>query len=568
MSDKDLLETIRVEENEIARADDLEFAFKSTFGNFGRFAKVLAAVNTNFVIGGTLKKGTGWNFRVEPVVGICANNQQIAFNSNAYEMTIDKADATNRIDTLFIKGIVNPEGDGPLTQRAFKEDSAIITKAIKIKHVQEIEYILRRGDAGAKTAKSIAEEKLENVIKIAEIFVPAGAENITQCFLHSVNRDLYGETNEGWTNNIDDTMKLHSLLEFQEIIRTCHNKDGSLKNGIVSANNLNLGTGQNEINLNTFALGTKMYGKTKDNTLVQVIDAMESDIGSKSPNGHTHSSLTDGSHVASMPSKDGTLALTSDIPQNLLKYSAQELPDSDKERARLNIDAAKSAHSHTKADITDFTHSHTKADITDFPSSLPASDVYDWAKAETKPTYTTSEIGAAKEEHKHTAYDINNLGLEPLGFNFKDYIDICSNKVITANDSVVRAIYRAAALTIGCVHFFPFDKSGIISEQVTGRYIVDIKISELVSKDNFFNLAGLERTYVNILYRVTNKPLVQVNFINDLERSVDFTSIAFAGASESYITKIPAGEVYRYMNIELNGAPIQYQICMLIHVVY
>lgn len=39
-------------------------------------------------------------------------------------------------------------------------------------------------------------------------------------------------------------------------------------------------------------------------------------------------------------------------------------------------------------------HTHLVTDITDFPTSLPASDVHDWAKAETKPTYTHEEVGA------------------------------------------------------------------------------------------------------------------------------------------------------------------------------
>lgn len=38
-------------------------------------------------------------------------------------------------------------------------------------------------------------------------------------------------------------------------------------------------------------------------------------------------------------------------------------------------------------------HTHKKADITDFPTSMPASDVKAWAKADTKPTYTKSEVG-------------------------------------------------------------------------------------------------------------------------------------------------------------------------------
>lgn len=38
-------------------------------------------------------------------------------------------------------------------------------------------------------------------------------------------------------------------------------------------------------------------------------------------------------------------------------------------------------------------HTHTKAQITDFPTSMPASDVSAWAKAPTKPTYTKAEVG-------------------------------------------------------------------------------------------------------------------------------------------------------------------------------
>ena len=57
-----------------------------------------------------------------------------------------------------------------------------------------------------------------------------------------------------------------------------------------------------------------------------------------------------------------------------------------------NIGAAPSSHTHTKSQITDFAHTHTKSQITDFPTSLPASDVKAWAKADTKPSYTGTEV--------------------------------------------------------------------------------------------------------------------------------------------------------------------------------
>lgn len=51
----------------------------------------------------------------------------------------------------------------------------------------------------------------------------------------------------------------------------------------------------------------------------------------------------------------------------------------------------------------DTAHTHTKAQITDFPTSMPASDVYAWAKAASKPSYTASEVGAASAGHNHDA---------------------------------------------------------------------------------------------------------------------------------------------------------------------
>lgn len=56
------------------------------------------------------------------------------------------------------------------------------------------------------------------------------------------------------------------------------------------------------------------------------------------------------------------------------------------------------------------THNHTKAQITDFPTSMPASDVYAWAKEETKPEYTYTEVGAAASSHSHSYLPLSGGG--------------------------------------------------------------------------------------------------------------------------------------------------------------
>lgn len=64
-------------------------------------------------------------------------------------------------------------------------------------------------------------------------------------------------------------------------------------------------------------------------------------------------------------------------------------------------------------------HKHTKSEITDFPSSLPASDVYSWAKAQNKPTYTASEVGARPNTWTPSPSDIG-LKTEALTYHYED----------------------------------------------------------------------------------------------------------------------------------------------------
>ena len=75
----------------------------------------------------------------------------------------------------------------------------------------------------------------------------------------------------------------------------------------------------------------------------------------------------------------------------------------------VKLDITDFAHTHTKSDITDFAHTHTKSEIVDFPESMPASDVYPWAKAETKPIYTATEVGAIPASDKGSANGVAEL---------------------------------------------------------------------------------------------------------------------------------------------------------------
>lgn len=92
---------------------------------------------------------------------------------------------------------------------------------------------------------------------------------------------------------------------------------------------------------------------------------------------------SDGIFRSAMKYTDGEISRLEDtvIPDNV---ATLEQKITDLNQSVVNLQDAKAKKVHT----------HLVADITDFPTSLPASDVHDWAKAETKPTYTHEEVGA------------------------------------------------------------------------------------------------------------------------------------------------------------------------------
>lgn len=91
----------------------------------------------------------------------------------------------------------------------------------------------------------------------------------------------------------------------------------------------------------------------------------------------------------------------------------------------------------------------TLAVTDDIPTSLPASDVKDWAKADSKPTYTFAEITEKPEKftpdtHTHTITEVTDLQTTLDGKAAKNHVHD-SEKVTNWNNAVVSGAYYAAA---------------------------------------------------------------------------------------------------------------------------
>ena len=87
--------------------------------------------------------------------------------------------------------------------------------------------------------------------------------------------------------------------------------------------------------------------------------------------------------------------------------------------------------------------------LNDIPTTLPASDVKDWAKADTKPTYTFAEITEKPEKftpdtHTHTISEVTDLQTALDGKAAKNHVHD-SEKVTNWNNAIISGAYYAAA---------------------------------------------------------------------------------------------------------------------------
>ena len=253
--------------------------------------------------------------------------------------------------------------------------------------------------------------------------------------------------------------------------------------------------------------------------------------------GAEKSGTSDGIFRSAMKYTDGEISRLEDtvIPDNV---ATLEQKITDLNQSVVSLQDAKAEKVHT----------HLVANITDFPTSLPASDVYDWAKAETKPTYTHDEVGALSssthipstleemtdDQNHRTVSDVEkktwNAKSEFSG-SYNDLTDVPEIKQLTDD---LKAKYDNAA-TLATTNKNTLDthaiqtkelleglKNGYVEYQLTW-----IENEEVVSTGKFISQDGWKRTtYVDICD--AEKIFVPSSFsVNDLPDSFLYTAVWF-----------------------------------------
>lgn len=235
----------RVQPNEVIKADDVNSGYEFAISNVCLAFQSILDTNKNFVIGGKVEKGQNLSIKINPVFGVNIDDgfKPVVETDVISTYSIEPASSSNRVDTVLIRGVFESTTKG---QRAFID---FATGGKQLQDVDtrtelKLEVNIIQGESGSVKAP----DTILGWIKIAEIFVPATAINISDCTIYPVSADIPDAENDGWTNDKTATYNFGSLSSFRALIRNQHNIDGSHKDGVIGKKELNLtGTDGNKI---------------------------------------------------------------------------------------------------------------------------------------------------------------------------------------------------------------------------------------------------------------------------------------------------------------------------------
>lgn len=243
-SENSTFNTSIVTGNEIVKAEDFNFGFESLVLNISKFAQMIFDCNQDFVIGGKVVVDSGTNVRVQPVFGVCSSTKEpFGMTELSDIISITQDDYHSRVDIIEAKGewVTYDE-----QQRAFNDlDYDIVTyQNIDVKQRLKVVYRVKNGINDSLTAP----ETDEGWVKIAEINYNKGAVELEQNDIHNITSDVAGLENSEWTNEKTKTYNVNYISHINERFRGEHNEDGTHKDGIIHAKQVDFGVGAEQVN--------------------------------------------------------------------------------------------------------------------------------------------------------------------------------------------------------------------------------------------------------------------------------------------------------------------------------
>lgn len=245
-------------ENEIMKAADVTFGYDSSIDNVAVALKaVLSNSAGDYVIGGKVKPygSGGLNVSIEPIfaykdsTGVC-----VAETDTTEPVSFEEADSSlDRIDIVEVMG----EEEGYDSQsRKFNDPSTgtKTTQTVNTKKRIKLTVVVKKGSNGSESAPAVD----EGYVKLAEVRIPAGTNNITSDLIKNIDARKYGEENTDWTTNKSATFNPSYLANIFYTFLVQHNEDGSHKNAVIKAANIDFGTGSGQVMGSSLPTGQSM----------------------------------------------------------------------------------------------------------------------------------------------------------------------------------------------------------------------------------------------------------------------------------------------------------------------
>lgn len=258
-------------ENEIFKASDFNFGYDSIIANIATAMKaVLSGNEGNYVIGGKVKPygSGGLNVSIEPVYGFCNSTGVCVAESDTTEpVSFEEADSSlDRIDIIEICGT---ETGYDSQSRKFIDPSTgtETTQTVNTKKKIALTVVVKKGSNGSESAPAVD----SGYVKIAEVRIPAGTNNITEDLIKNIDARKYGVNNTDWTTNKAATFNPSYLANIFHTFLENHNEDGSHKNAVIKAANIDFGTGAAQVKGSSMPTGQSMSVHGVDFTSTQSV---------------------------------------------------------------------------------------------------------------------------------------------------------------------------------------------------------------------------------------------------------------------------------------------------------
>lgn len=251
--------TGNVQDNEIVKSADFQFAFESLVDNFSKFGRMVLESRQNFVIGGEVYSAGGMNLRVKPIYGVnhvtsvpfgCVSDSPISTNGAISYITIADGGDSDRIDVIGVRGTWLEYDEQQRSFRDFDTNTDTIQNT-NVKKTLTLEYEVFKGENGSSTAPEID----SSFVKLAEVFVPANAIEIDEENIHNITIDVAGEDNPEWTTEKDATYNIGYISDVNDRFRQQHNSDGSHQKNIIGTDELKIGTAAKNLNASVLPIG-------------------------------------------------------------------------------------------------------------------------------------------------------------------------------------------------------------------------------------------------------------------------------------------------------------------------